>query len=374
MPRLDREQQRSNKPEHVRGSPRTSASFFRSEKALLRYASVSCIFLGLVAFIWVLVVARPIILPVVTAFIIGLIAAPLGERIQKLGIPTTLANLIIISNLVAIFLLAYAIIGPKVGAYFADFPDKAQKIAIEFERVLRPLEQLQSAIGRASNPGDAKPGSPVAVDIKALAVSGVGALSPALTQIFIFAFSLVLFLIDRPLIKNAIVLAFNTREKRLEVLRFVNQIEDSLSQYLSTVLLINIGIGVITTSLLFALDVPGYAALGVFAFLLNFLPFIGPLFMKGVLLLLGIATYPTLVQGLLPFIFYTLVVVIESNIVTPVLVGRKFSMRPLAVFMSIVFWTWLWGVVGALLAVPILVICSTVIDRFVTEDKISLPG
>ncbi len=300
--------------------------------------------------------------------------APIGERVQNLGIPSSVTNLVIIANIASIVLLAYIFVTPKLELLFADLPFQFQKISAQIDTILRPLENLQSAMGPKPSGDKAAEAKGMAFDAKAIAVYTLGAVSPALTQIFIFGFALVMFLIDRPLIKKAIVLGFPSRESRLEALKFVNQVESSLSKYLSTVFVINLCVGLIVTLTLFAVGMPGYIALGLVAFLLNFLPFVGPLLLKGGLLLLGLAAYPTLLQGVVPALLYAAIVLVESNFVTPFLVGRKFAMPPLLVFISIVFWTWLWGLTGALLSMPLLVIASAIVDRFVTEDKLTLPG
>lgn len=349
-------------------------SFFQDDRMIVRIAALSCIFIGIITLTWVLFVAKPVIVPIVAAFVAGLIIAPIGERIQSAGISSSLANFIILACLITGGFFIWYFLGTRLAAFVVDLPNQIQLIAEKVGSVLQSLDWLQSAVGKPAS-GTAESKSALAIDVKAIALYIFGAVSPAITQILIFLFALVMFLIDRPLVKRAIVMAFRSRENRLEALRFVNQVEASLSRYLSTVFVINLGVGAATMALMFAIGMPGYIPLGIAAFFLNFLPFVGPLVLKVLLIPFGLAVFPTLAHGLLPVAIYALLILIESNFVTPVLVGRNFSMRPLAVFTSIVFWTWLWGLPGALLAMPILVIVATVIDRFLTEEKPSaLPG
>lgn len=350
------------------------ASLSDDDRLILRVALISLIFLGLVGVTFVLFIARPVILPIAAAFVIGLMIAPIGERLQKFGVPNAIINIVIMANLASLIVISYIFFAPKLETMFAEMPAQFQKVSQQIDHLLRPLENLQAALGPKTADGKGAETKAFSFDAKQIAVYALAAISPAMTQILIFAFALVMFLIDRPLIKKAIVLAFNSREDRLEAIKFVNQVEASLSQYLSTVFVINAVVGTLTAIVLFLVGMPGYLAIGIVAFLLNFLPFVGPLLLKGALLLLGIAAFPTLLQGVLPVLLYAVIVLVESNFVTPILVGRKFSMPPLLVFISIIFWTWLWGIVGALLAMPLLVIASAIVDRFITEDKTSLPG
>src|SRR5207342_1400021 len=140
-------------------------------------------------------------------------------------------------------------------------------------------------------------------------------------------------------------------------------IQQNISNYLFSVSLINIGLGLIASTGLYFLGVPNAAMWGMLVAALNFVPYFGPV--VGVLLLaaVGLLTFDTLWQGLLPPGWYLLLHLLEANLVTPVLLGRRFTLNPVVIFVSLIFWIWLWGVPGALLSVPILVSIKVVSDR-----------
>jgi predicted PurR-regulated permease PerM len=104
---------------------------------------------------------------------------------------------------------------------------------------------------------------------------------------------------------------------------------------------------------------------------LNFVPYFGAV--AGVLLLsaVGILTFDTLGLSLLPAAWYLLLHLLEANLVTPVLLGRRFTLNPVVIFISLIFWMWLWGVPGALLSVPILVSIKVVCDRVPSMSPVS---
>ena len=325
--------------------------------------------MGIVAVIFSLYVARPVIVPILAAVVVGLVVAPLSERVQRMGVRPLYANLALATILTGIFALLYFFASQGVSNLVADLPRQIQTIADLLMQALEPLERIQASIN-----GGAAKGSAAAIDVKSIALYVVSSFSPAVAQVFIFIFALILFSLDRAFLKRSLVMAFRDRDARLDALRFVNKLEADLSRYLSIAFVVNGAVGTLTALLLFLLGMPGYLLLGVCAFVLNFLPFVGPIALKALLAVLGLAAFPTFFQGMLPVLAYTLVVLVESNAITPYLVGRQFSVRPIVVFIAIVFLSWLWGLAGALLALPLVVIASTLIQSFVTEESVPLPG
>jgi predicted PurR-regulated permease PerM len=160
------------------------------------------------------------------------------------------------------------------------------------------------------------------------------------------------------------------REKKRAV-EISHEIQQNISNYLFSVSLINIGLGVAVSVGLYFLGVPNAAMWGMLVAVLNFVPYFGPV--VGVMLLatVGLLTFDPLWQGILPAAWYLLLHLLEANFITPVLLGRRFTLNPVVVFVSLIFWTWLWGVPGALLSVPILVSVKVVCDRFPRLSPVS---
>jgi len=160
------------------------------------------------------------------------------------------------------------------------------------------------------------------------------------------------------------------REKKRAV-EISHEIQQNISNYLFSVSLINVGLGIVVSGGLYFMGVPNPAMWGMLVAILNFVPYFGPV--VGVLLLAvaGLLTFDTLWQGLLPSLWYLGLHLLEANFITPILVGRRLTLNPVVVFVSLMFWTWLWGVPGALLSVPILVSAKAVCDRFPTLSAAS---
>jgi predicted PurR-regulated permease PerM len=118
---------------------------------------------------------------------------------------------------------------------------------------------------------------------------------------------------------------------------------------------------------------PDPVAWVVLGFILNFIPYIGALMMEAALLMVGLVTFPTLAHALVAPLIFLALATLEGHFITPGIMGRHLTLNPLTVFLSLVFWTWLWGPVGAFLAVPLLIVAQVVFGHLFPEDDPELP-
>ena len=150
-----------------------------------------------------------------------------------------------------------------------------------------------------------------------------------------------------------------------------HEIQQQISNYLLSVSLINMGLGIIVGGGLYWLGVPNAAMWGMLIALFNFVPYFGPVVGISLLAVVGLLTFDAVWKGLLPPAWYLLLHLLEANFITPVLLGRRFTLNPVVIFVSLIFWTWLWGVPGALLSVPFLVSIKVVCDRVPSLSSVS---
>jgi predicted PurR-regulated permease PerM len=150
-----------------------------------------------------------------------------------------------------------------------------------------------------------------------------------------------------------------------------HEIQENISNYLFSVSLINIGLGAVVSGGFYLMGVPNAVMWGMLVAVLNFVPYFGPV--AGIILLatVGLLTFDTLWTGLLPPAWYLLLHLLEANFITPMLLGRRFALNPVVIFVSLIFWTWLWGVPGALLSVPILMSIKIICDRVPAMSHVS---
>jgi predicted PurR-regulated permease PerM len=309
-----------------------------------------------------------ILIPITLAIVVGMILGLLAEKLSKLGVPRVL-NAVLLSTSVAliIFLAINSIVGP-LSSLAKQGPDMVQK---SIDRLLPFLEQIKWL---HITPETFQSG-PMSIDALLQNTGNVlhvvaGNLTPALVQGLIFFAALLLFLAGRVPLRKAIIMAFRTREHRLASIRIINAVEQVLGFYFATASLIYACLGVIMTAIAYFGGLTTPALWGMFAFLSSFVPFLGIAVMTVSVAIAGILTHDTLIIGLLPAAAFFCVHLTMENLVFPAVMGRQLELNPFIVFLAILFWTWMWGAVGAMLALPLSLIVMAIVSELFVEEKI----
>ncbi len=347
----------------------------RSDRLWKRATQVAIIATAIVAVSATMVVARPVLVPIVAAVIIGSVIGPAIEAMGKRGIPTPVGSTVIVALLcfglyglalmLATPLAEWTARGPEIGGIlqdrFASFQPMMRSIASFVESV--------ESLGRV-----AEPPMKVAIADSRMLESALGLVTPVIGQFILFVGSLLFFLAGRIQIKRRVVQAMGPRTTRLAALRVFREIEGRLGAYLITATFINIGLGIATTLMTWALGLPNPPLWGALACLLNYIPYVGPAVMTMILALAGIVTFPTVVHGLLPAAAFLTITSVEGQFLTPLIVGRRVALNPFAVFLSMALWTWLWGPAGTFLSVPLLIAAMALADSAFSKRRPQLPG
>lgn len=146
-------------------------------------------------------------------------------------------------------------------------------------------------------------------------------------------------------------------------MEIINEIENNISGYLLSITVINAGLGFLTGLAFYLCGMPAPALWGAIAFCFNFIPFVGPLCAIVIFFMAGLLTFDNNWLALLPAGIYIVFILLEGQLVTPTVLARRFSLNPVAVIFSLIFWFWMWGTPGALLAVPMLAAIKIVCDH-----------
>ena len=195
----------------------------------------------------------------------------------------------------------------------------------------------------------------------------IGYLTPTLAGLLYFLVVLLLFISWWPDLRRQLVMTFASRESRLTVLKIVNELEASLATYLVTIGLINVGVGAAAGVIAALTGLPSPIGFGTLATTLNFIPIVGPIAMIAVLAVVGVVSAPSLGLGLLPAGLFSLVMFAEGQFITPAILGRRLEINPLAVLLSLMFWSWMWGPMGAFLSGPLLIVGLILHDHLYPE-------
>lgn len=308
-----------------------------------------------------------ILIPVTLAVVVGMILGLVAEKLSKLGVPRIL-NAVLLSSSVAliIFLIINGVAGP-LAALAQKGPDLAQKA---LDRLLPFVEQFKWL---HITPQTFESG-PMSINVllentgSILHVVATN-LTPALVQGMIFFAALLLFLAGRVGLRKTIIMGFSSRPQRLAAIRIINAVEQVLGFYFATASLIYFGLGIVMTVIAYFGGLTMPALWGLFAFISSFVPFLGITFMTASVAVAGLLTHDNLVLALAPAAIFFSVHLTMENLVFPAVMGRQLELNPFVVFIAIIFWTWMWGAVGAMLALPLSLIVMTVINEVFVEEK-----
>jgi predicted PurR-regulated permease PerM len=310
------------------------------------------------------------LLPVASAFVVTMMLGPLSSRAERYRVPSVVSAIVFWLLVIAVFYGAVVLLAAPVVDWIGKAPEIGRNIQEKLHVLDRPIAALQE-LRDALLPSDKK-GS-VGVDIMSFVQAALSIVTPAIGQILIFFGTLFFMLLGRSQLRRVLVAFFDEREARLRMLKIMNDIEQNLTGYLSVVTVINAAVGLCAGAAAWIAGLPDPVAWAILGFILNFIPYVGALMMEVGLFMVGLVTFPSLTHALIaPLIFLTLAT-LEGHFITPSIMGHRLTLNPLTVFLSLVFWTWLWGFVGAFLAVPLLIVALVVIGHLFPEDEPELP-
>lgn len=314
--------------------------------------------------------ARPVLLPVASAFVVTMMLGPLSARAERYKIPSLLSAIVLWLLVIAVCYGVIILLGAPAVDWIGKAPEIGRSVQEKLHVLDRPLAALQE-LRDALLPSDKK--ASLGVDIMSFVQPALLVVTPAIGQTFIFFGTLFFMLLGRSQLRRVVVAFFDEREARLRTLKIMNDIEHNLTGYLSVVAVINVAVGICGGVAAWVAGLPDPLAWAVLGFILNFIPYIGALIVEVAMFMVGLVTFPTLTHALLAPLLFLALATLEGHFVTPSIIGHRLTLNPLTVFLSLVFWTWLWGPVGAFLAVPLLIMALVVIGHLFREDEPDLP-
>ncbi len=345
----------------------TEAQFNRSLQISSRLALV---FIAAVVFVGILKLGHTILLPVGLAIVVGLVLGPIVDRLEARGISPALSagiTLIMFLALIAVSLLLFTV---PLAEWVARWPAIWQRLQTEllnwresFEVLSNVQEQIDEALGGNEAMQVQVQDSSQVIDVALVAPAVLG-------DILIFLASLYFYLATRDNIRTSILSVIVSRKLRWRTAHVFTGIETKVSRFLLSVTVLNLVVGVAVTIIAFAFGMPSPLLWGVIAAILNYIPYVGQAVMIGILLFVGFATQSDLVMILGPVACYMAVNLIEGQFAFPAFVGRIMTLNPFLIFFSIIFWIWLWGPIGSLMAVPSLIILQGLAESLIPPAEI----
>ena len=320
----------------------------------------------------VLYLCRPFLLPAVAAVVVGLTLAPVVTLARRHGVSPWVSAL----GLVLPLLAALGVAASLVAAPVAEWIGRAPEIGAIIKQRLYVLDAPLSALHELHNVLMPSPGGAVAVQEPQInmVTPVIAFITPAALQVVIFFVTLLFFLVNHSNIRSQLPSLFADRDAKLRVIRIVTDIRRNLASYLSLMTIINVGLGLVVAAGAWLLGLPNPLILGVLAAVFNYIPYIGPACMVVILLGVGLASFPSLGHAMLAPACFVALTTIEGQVVSPTILGTRLPLSPFAIFLSLVFWAWLWGPIGAFLAVPLAIIGRVIIKHvFPAPEEPDLP-
>ena len=304
---------------------------------------------------------RDFILPVVLAFLLTFLLAPVVRGLHRIRIPETIgAALVILAVLSGVVYGVYSLSGPARD-WIERAPDGLRRVERRVRDLQRPVSEVREAAEQVQEQVEEMAGQgrrrSTEVQVEGRTLTGVvftqtqAFLAGAVVTIILLYFLLAsgdLFL--RKLVR--VLPRLSDKKAAIEIAR---DMEDHVSKYLVTMTLINTALGIAVGAAMRLAGMPNPVLWGVTAAVLNFVPYLGPVVTLGMIALVSLLTFEDLGRALVAPALYLGLNAVEGYLVTPMLLGRRLLLNPVVIFMGIIFWGWLWGIPGALLAVPILV-------------------
>jgi len=324
----------------------------------------------LIALVAALYFARAVFLPITMGLLVALVLHLPMNALARAGLPKILAVVVLIAVVAAVLALIFALMFGPVETIFDTWPQIVSELRAK-------LSHLRLTFAAAEQAGDAV--AQIADDVKDMvkdpevqevvvrepnflaraATSFADVFTGIVVTLTISAFVLVM---RRPFLTLA-TMPFSTTGTKLHAARIWKSVEGEVSHFFLVTSLINAGLGTIVGLALWALDVPMPYAWGIGVALLNYILFVGPAIGTAALFAASIITFDTPFQIFAPPLTYLAINFLEANFVTPHFLGRRLQVAPLTIVLSLLFWGWLWGFAGLVIAVPALVVLKAVSDK-----------
>ncbi len=329
---------------------------------------VALLLLAFLAVLYTLHIAQAFILPIVLAILLNLLLSPLVLFLRKyLRIPEALgAGLVIVVFLSVVIFGAYRL-APAASAWIARAPESMATLQRKIQPLRQPVEKVSQAAEQVEQATDLDKKTPQ-VEIKGPSITSqvFGGTTALLSTLGVIIFLTYFLLAAGDLFLHKMVAVLPQLKDKKTAVRIVRETQAQVSRYLVTTTMINTGVGIATGVALGIVGMPNPVLWGVVAALLNFVPYIGGLVNTIILTLAAFLTFDDVSRALLIPVVFTLINILEGNLITPMVLGRRMRLNTVAVFIGLIFWWYLWGIPGAILAVPIMATIKIACDHIAT--------
>jgi predicted PurR-regulated permease PerM len=308
------------------------------------------------AVFYTLYFAQGFLLPVVLAVLFKFLLTPLVEGLRRLRVPEWAgAGLVVLALLGGLVGSIYLLFEPALD-WLDRAPASLERVAEKLEGLRGPVEQVNRAteeMERLTTRGG-EAGRTVKIEAQSLSGALLSHAQTIVAGIVVMLALLYFLLASGDLFLRKLIRVLPTFDDKKRAVDIARALQSDVSVYLSTVTLINIGLGLAVSGAMALLGMPNPLLWGVLATVLNFVPYLGAIVGIAVVAIVAALTFDSPAQVVLPPLAYSLLTAAEGYFVTPAILGRRLTLNPVMILLGLIFWGWLWGIPGAVLSVPML--------------------
>ncbi len=330
--------------------------------------------LFLIVSIQALYFSASFLIPITAALLGYLTISPLRRKLYRFGIPSAVTAAVATLGIAVLVMVGALRFAEPVSDLMTDLPDLITQFSDGIASGGGTLEKLNEAAKAAESAleGDSEKGAlEVKVVEKASYIDRLFQSAPAILGQSVFALTLLFFLIasgDMFMLK--IVQTMSRLDDKKKAVHLVQTLERKLGHYLGSIAVINFALGVAVAIAMMFWGLPNPLLLGVIAFLLNFIPFLGALAGAAFAALVAFSEFKDLWITFAVFMTYMGLTSIEGQLVTPQLLSNRLKLNTPFVFISVAFFAWVWSIIGMIVAVPILIVAKITLDEFENTRKL----
>ena len=323
---------------------------------------------------YTLFLASDLLVPIAFAVLLNILLSPLVRRMEQIGIGPRLSAGIIMLALVAVVATAISVLAEPAEQWLAEAPRTVRQLKaqiVETKGNLANIQELAEEVDDIATVETSSGPQPVVLEGPGMLEGFLGGLPYIITGAAIVTFLTYFLLASGDSMLRRITRCARTWSGRRRIVTIARDIQNDLSTYLATVTIINVCLGAASAAIMYLLEFPNPLLWGTMVGLLNFAPYVGAVASILVLTVVGLTSTDTLLEALTVPLITTFLTVLEGQLITPSVLGTRMSLNQTVIFVSVLVWGWLWGVAGALMAVPIMTSLKVWFDHMPTHQHLS---
>lgn len=337
-------------------------------------AAVAVIGLFVLAIGYTLYFAAGLLVPLAFATFLNILLSPLVRRMERVGIAPRVSAALVMLALVGIVGTTIATLAEPAERWLAEAPKTVRDLktqVLDTKGKLAEIQELAEEVEEIASVNTSNKTQSVIVEGPSMLEDLLGGLPYMITGAAVVVFLTYFLLASGDSMLRRLTRCARTWSSRRRIVTVAREIQNDLSVYLGTVTIINVLLGAAAALIMYLLEFPNPVLWGTMIGALNFAPYVGALASILVITVVGLTSYDTVAAGLtVPFLIL-LLTTLEGQLITPSVLGNRMSLNPTVVFISVLIWGWLWGVAGALMAVPIMTSMKVWFDHMPTQQHLS---